>query len=112
MEGLALGPPTDPQREVIYGEDDLARRTIEPLPRGAQRIGRLFYVFKEINQDTFRTPGIVLELTVKDAWGKTYTSKQTLTGLIPRRDVRDFPGLRPQPNQPSTSAPKESAVKK
>lgn len=100
MEGLALGPPTDQQREVIYGEDDLARRTLEPLPKGGQKIGRLLYIFRSINQDTFRTAGIVLELTVKDSWGKAYSSKQTLTGLLPRRDVREFPGLRPQPGQP------------
>lgn len=83
--------------EWICGDDALDRLTTTPVPRGGVAQGRLLYFFEGLSQAALRTGDIKMALTIWDVWGKETQWSGTMTGMTPRREVRNFPGLRPQP---------------
>lgn len=94
-EGFVLGAATSKTAELMCGADALENKTLAPIARGGQQIGRLFYEFPTLTEQVFMS-GVKLELVVADAWGREWSG--TSSGTATRNTgTMNFPGIAPQP---------------
>lgn len=78
--------------EIFYPEDQLARKTIQPIPKGGCVQGLLMFVISGASMQDLRAIGTSYRLEFKDLWGAPYVTEIKNAGM---QDVMlDWPGIR------------------
>lgn len=78
--------------EMIYREDYLPRKTIQPIPKGGCVQGSLLFLVEGASMQDLRAIGTVYRIEFKDLWGETYVAEIRNTGT--RDVIYDWPGMR------------------
>jgi hypothetical protein len=93
-DGIAI--PVENQVELLCGSDALEARTVEPVPHGGQRIGRLLFQFKSLAPSALGNSK--LTLMAVDSWGKTWAVPLQNNVDVASNEVRNWPSLHQNPN--------------
>jgi hypothetical protein len=60
---------------MVPASSFIARRLGTPIPRGGTVTGSILFLFENLNFRDAQTSEAVLELTITDAFGRSYTIK-------------------------------------
>ena len=98
---------TNGLRKWFCTADALEHKTATPVPTGGFVFGQLLYVFQNVSKATLESPGVTLELKIVDVWNRVASwDYEVKAGAVePITSVQNFPGLTPQPSQPTLAAP-------